>query len=157
VQLGTLLLQGEEIPLERVTEAVELFGRAAAAGNVDGDYNLGVCYRRGLGLAVDTDRAQQLYRAAAIRGHRSAQLALADLLTEAGDDASLKEAVRWYEQASNAGMPGAMYGLATLYEAGKGVPESKERAIQLNTRAADAGHAAARQALARLIGTQPAA
>ena len=106
---------------------------------------------------LERARARQLYFSAAIKGNSSAQLALGDLLVEIGDDDALKEALRWYEQASAAGIPGALYGLAHLYETGAGVGYDREKALILNRRAADAGHAGAKAALDRLTGVQPTA
>jgi TPR repeat protein len=157
VQLATLLLQAEDATDKDAVEAVELFQRAAARGNVDAEYNLGVCYRRGIGVAADRDKARQLYREAAIKGHNSAQLALGDLLSEIADNESLKEAVKWYEQASAAGVPRAHRGLARLYETGQGVEADIDKAIAFNRKAAEAGHFEAKQALDRLTGADTAA
>jgi TPR repeat protein len=157
VQLGTLLLQAEDVSESDVVEAAELFQKAAARGHADAEYNLGVCYRRGIGVAVDRDKARQLYREAAIKGHNSAQLALGDLSAEIGDNESLKDAVKWYEQASAAGVPGAHHGLARLYETGLGVEADIDKAIAFNRKAAEAGHIEARQALNRLTGADTAA
>jgi len=44
------------------SQAVDLLQRAAARGNLDAHYNLGVCLRRGLGIARDDVEAQRLYR-----------------------------------------------------------------------------------------------
>jgi TPR repeat protein len=151
VRLGGLLLQSNGAAGDP-NEAASFFLQAATSGNVDGEYNLGVCYRRGLGVPADRDRARALYFGAAVKGHTSAQLALGDLLVEIGDQESLKEAVKWYEAASAAGIPEAFFGLAHLYETGKGVYPDRERAVQLNRRAAEAGHEGAEAALARLAG-----
>jgi hypothetical protein len=156
VRLGGLLLQSEEAG-RNPADAAALFQQAAIRGDVDGQYNLGVCYRLGLGVALDRERARSLYVGAAMKGHHSAQLALGDLLVEIGDEDALKEAVKWYEEASSAGLPHAFFGLAQLYETGKGVYPDRARAIQLNRRAAESGHAGAEAALARLTGVQSAA
>jgi TPR repeat protein len=156
VELGGLILQLDEVGGEPA-EAVALFQQAAARGNIEGEYNLGVCYRRGLGVPADRDRARQLYFGAAVKGNNLAQLALADLLVEIGDSEALKEAIRWYEEASAAGLPGAFHGLARLYEDGTGVYPNREKAIFLNRRAAEAGHQGASDALRRLTGVQSAA
>jgi TPR repeat protein len=150
VRLGGLLLLSDEIE-QSPAEAVQMFQQAAAQGSVDAEYNLGVCFRRGIGVPVDRERARQLYHHAATKGNSSAQLALGDLLVEIGDDESLRSAAQWYEQASAAGVPQASYGLARLYEAGRGVYADREKAIQLNGKAAEAGYAEAGLALKRLV------
>ena len=84
--------------------AVELFARAAAKGNTDAEYNLGVCLRRGLGVEQDFAAAEQIYRAAAEKNHVSAQLALGDLVMErAALDADWAEAAHWYQLAADSG------------------------------------------------------
>jgi len=155
VRLAGLLLQSEDVKGDPA-EAAALFQQAASRGSVDGEYNLGVCYRLGIGVPVDRDRARQLYFGAAIKGQTSAQLALGDLLAEIGDPEALKEAVKWYEEATAAGIPEAFYGLAGLYETGAGVYPDRKKAIELNRRAAEAGHVGAIEALNRLTGVQPA-
>jgi TPR repeat protein len=159
VQLGGLMLQADADDVGgSPEEAVALFQQAATRGNVDGEYNLGVCYRRGIGVHKDRDRARHLYFGAAIKGNSSAQLALGDLLVEIGTSEALKEAIKWYEEASSAGLPGAFHGLANLYETGAGVYPNPEKAILLNRRAAEGGHTGAIAALERLIGApQPVA
>ena len=68
VLLGGLILENPE-EAARFPQAVELFRRAAAHGNIDAEYNLGVCLRRGLGVAPDAKAAERSYRAAAERNH----------------------------------------------------------------------------------------
>ncbi len=149
MQLAGLLLDGE-VTEESAQEAAGLFDQAARMGNIEGEYNLGVCFRRGIGVTADRDMARQLYRSAAEKGHLSAQLALGDLLVEIGGDDAIQEAAGWYERAASAGVPGAAFGLARLYEAGLGVEVNREKAIELNVMAAQAGHAEAKTALDRL-------
>jgi TPR repeat protein len=147
--LAGLLLQGE-VTWEEAAEAVTLFAQAANAGHADAAYNLGVCFRRGIGVDVDRDKAHELYRAAAEKGHPSAQFALGSLLVELADEESLRQAARWYELAAAAGIPEAAFELASLYETGTGVQADLDKAIHFNTNAAQAGHTQARLALNRL-------
>jgi TPR repeat protein len=149
LQLAGALLQGKPDP-GAYEEALSLLRQAASKGNADAEYNLGVCYRRGLGVAPDRDQARRHYHSAAIAGNRSAQLALGDLLVEMGDDLSLIEAARWYEYGTMAGVPGSFFGLARLYEQGKGVHADSAKATLYYRKAAESGHEGARQALARL-------
>jgi TPR repeat protein len=84
VLLGGMLLQQAPNPLDRSKAdeqalAAELFRRAAAKGNIDAQYNLGVCLRHGLGVQRDNAKAERLYSAAAQRGHPLAQQALSVL------------------------------------------------------------------------------
>jgi hypothetical protein len=151
--LASLLLQGEATG-EVALEAADLFAQAARMGDVDGEYNLGVCFQRGVGVVADQDMALQLYRSAAEKGHPSAQLTLGDLSFEIGGAKGLRAAAGWYERAAAQGVPGAAFALARLYETGAGVEADREKAIVLNAQAAQAGHAEAKLALARLDGSQ---
>ena len=103
VMVGGLILQNPE-ESARFPEAVDLFRRAATQGNADAEYNLGVCLRRGLGIAVDDKAAEHFYRSAAERNHVSAQLALGDLIAQsATSDVQWLEAARWYRMAADNG------------------------------------------------------
>jgi TPR repeat protein len=103
VMVGGLILQSPE-ESARFPEAVDLFRRAATQGNADAEYNLGVCLRRGLGIAVDDKAAEHFYRSAAERNHVSAQLALGDLIAQsATSDVQWLEAARWYRMAADNG------------------------------------------------------
>jgi SEL1 protein len=61
-------------------QAKELFERAAEAGNIDGYYNLGILYLKGLGVEKDYGRARELLVEAANRQHPKARYHLANML-----------------------------------------------------------------------------
>jgi TPR repeat protein len=156
VLLGGLILQD---PLEspKYPIAVSLLRRAVAQDSVDAEYNLGVCFRRGLGVNVDSKAAEQHYRLAAQREHVSAQLALGDLIAErAISDGSWAEAADWYRRAAKAGNPSAMVQLAGFLETGRGVTKDMSEAFELYRRAAAAGNEVARSAIQRLEAQQHA-
>jgi TPR repeat protein len=54
-------------------EAARLYGLAAAQGNANAQYNLGVMYDNGTGVAQDYKEAVRLYRLAAAQGDARAQ------------------------------------------------------------------------------------
>jgi TPR repeat protein len=59
-ELGAMYLSG---PLEKdAKKAFSLFERAAAQGNTNAEYQLGVCYENGIGVAADIDKAVEAYR-----------------------------------------------------------------------------------------------
>jgi len=133
--LGHLLLQESA-----EARAVELFRQAADLGNSDAQYNLGVCLRRGMGVAPDDQEAERRYTAAAKQGHPSAQLALGSMKAQtATTDQEWAEIANWYRMASEAGHPTAMLSLAQLLESGRGVPADVESALRLYQRAVGAG------------------
>lgn len=61
-------------------QAKEHFQRAAEAANVDGFYNLGILYLKGLGVEKDYARARELLVEAANKGHPKARYHLANML-----------------------------------------------------------------------------
>ena len=77
--LASLLLKTDPTA-EEVSEAIALLTEAARLGDADAEYNLGVCYRNGIGVSQDSSAAVQLYRQAAAKGQAAAQVALAEPL-----------------------------------------------------------------------------
>lgn len=61
-------------------QAREYFQRAAESSNVDGFYNLGILYLKGLGVEKDYARARDLLVDAANKGHSKARYYLAIML-----------------------------------------------------------------------------
>ena len=80
------------------------FKRAAEAGGASAQYNLGLCYANGSGVAVDKAEALKWYKRAAEAGYVDAQFKLglcyADGTGVAFDKA---EAVKWWMRAAEAG------------------------------------------------------
>jgi len=114
VLLGGLILENPE-DKGRAAQAFELFRIAALRGNTDAEYNLGVCLRRGFGVAPNREQAEHHYRSAASRGHESAQLALGDLIAESAvSEAEWRDAYQFYQQAANRGNPAAKSRLAEI-------------------------------------------
>jgi TPR repeat protein len=54
-------------------------------------------------------------------------------------DESFKDAAIWFEKAATHNHVGAIYNLAVLYEAGYGVDQSLDKAIELYKKGADLG------------------
>ena len=130
-----------------------LFQHAAAAGNADAEYNLGVCCKLGIGMAPDRAAARQWYRRAAEKGQASALLALADLLAdEAASDADLGEAANCYRAAGEAGRASAFFSLGQLFERGRGIARDDGAAYECYLQAAAAGVSEAQAAVQRLEG-----
>jgi TPR repeat protein len=156
VLLGGLLLQfapdaTDRAHAEEQARAAELFRRAASKGNIDAQYNLGVCLRRGIGVLRDDAKAELLYTAAAEHGHVSAQLALGTLKAQnATKEADWEDVAYWYRQASDAGHPAAMASLADLYETGRGTVRDRSAALALHRQALAAGHEESGAAIKRI-------
>jgi TPR repeat protein len=154
VLLGGLLLQHADGSADAGADraqAADLFARAAEQDNVDAQYNLGVCFRLGLGVARDDVAAALYYGAAAEKGHSSAQLAFGSLKAQtAASETDWSRVVHWYRLAAEAGHPTAMLALAQLQEQGRGTPKDRAGALMLYRQARDAGLADAATNVQRL-------
>lgn len=126
-------------------QAAEMFARAARQGHPVAQYNLGVLYRDGTGVARDEARATEYFALAAAQGNAAAQQwldrkkeadeaaaarAQQEALMAAGDaDALYREAMRWAELDD---------GSAEAYSA---IQSDFEKALQAYLRDANAGSA----------------
>lgn len=83
------------------------YAKAAAAGSVEGQYGLGVCYASGYGVEQNTRRAIEWYTKAAETGHMRAQLSLAEL--------HAAEAEKWMTEYYGGNTDMALQELARCY------------------------------------------
>jgi hypothetical protein len=88
-------------------------------------------------------------REAAEAGDATAQERLGSLFERgrAGAPKIYEEAARWYLKAAEQGHPDAQHKLATLYSAGRGVPQDDAEATKWLRRAAEQGHQTAQNNL----------
>jgi TPR repeat protein len=110
--------------------------------------NLGILYRKGLGVKKDPGRAEEMFERAADAGLATAQADLADMLLkgEAGKP-DPKRALPYLKSAAAANHPIAQYELAQMYESGGLVPRDVDVARQLY---AEAGRHGMKEATDRL-------
>jgi cell division septation protein DedD len=126
----------------------------AAAGDPDAEFNLAQAYKLGLGVAPDLERAETLYLAAARQGHLQAADNYGLILFQNG---RRHEAMAWLVPSAERGEPRAQYVLGIAHFNGDLVPRDPVRAYALMTRAAAAGLATARPALATMDAELPLA
>ena len=70
------LLRDSKSELERMpTDAMKYFEKAAEKGHIDARYELARMYEKGIGSAVDMEKAMEYYNSAANYGHRKAKRA----------------------------------------------------------------------------------
>jgi TPR repeat protein len=113
--------------------------------------NLGILYRKGLGVKKDPGRAEEMFERAADAGLATAQADLADMLLKGeGGKPDPMRALPLLKAAATANHPIAEYELAQLYEAGGLVPRDVDRARELYTEAARHGMKEASDRLAVL-------
>lgn len=124
---------------------------AAAAGDPDAQFYLGMMHEQGLRVARDAAQAARWYAAAAAQGHARAQFKIAmAYLSGVGVARDPKAAADWFDQAARQDLAEAQYNLGLLFETGEGVPRDLSRAAAWYVKAAMQGLVAARRNLALL-------
>lgn len=133
-------------------QAAELFTKAAELGDSGAMVELGEMYSSGEGVAEDEAKALNWFKRAAEAGNVSGMVALGGvyLLGGSGNDPNEEEAARWFQKAAERDSPAALYDLAMLYESGRGVPKSLDKAKDLYQKAGALGNHEAQKRLAKL-------
>lgn len=128
-------------------EAVQTLEQLWDAGFTVAAHQLGKCWRDGLGVLPDDNKAELWFRRSAEAGNDFSQYALGKLLQ---GQKRIAEAVEWYEQASAQGNQYADYRLGKLYLMGEETPKDVEEAVRHLTASAEAGNQYAQYALGKL-------
>ena len=125
-------------------KAFKYLRQAASQGHTEAQYQLSVCYDRGIGVRKNITEAAKWCQMAAFGGHAKAQSEIG-YCYEYGQGVvrNIKEAVSWYEMASAQGNIQAKNNLAFCYQKGRGVHKDVKEAIRLYEEAAAGGHASA--------------
>jgi TPR repeat protein len=123
----------------------------AEAGDADAQYNIGLLYMNGQGVAKNSRFARQLFMAAAEQGQPDAQYNLG-LMYYQGNTVfrSNKDAFTWWQKAAAQNHAPAQYNLGFLYAYGIWVGRDVEKALTLWEASAAQGNRDAMQALARV-------
>jgi uncharacterized protein len=120
--------------------AVSWFEKAAAQGEANALFNLGVCHERGLGVKVDMKKALDYYRQAADLGLEKAQLNCALTLQEMRGNA---EAVKYFTMAANQGNVVCQRELGQMLIKGSNIDQDVEQGLHYLRKAASSGDAQA--------------
>ena len=125
-------------------KAFKYLRQAASQGHTEAQYQLSVCYDRGIGVRKNITEAAKWCQMAAFGGHAKAQSEIG-YCYEYGQGVvrNIKEAVSWYEMASAQGNIEAKNNLAFCYQKGRGVHKDVKEAIRLYEEAAAGDHASA--------------
>ena len=116
----------------------------AAQGDAYAQYNLGVAYAYGEGVAQDAIEAVRWYRLAAAQGNAVAQFNLGSAYENGeGVAQDAGEAVRWYRLAAAQGYASAQNNLGLKYNSGRGVIQDYQEAVRWWRLAATQGNARA--------------
>ena len=125
----------------------QLYGMGWVSGapgpeeNIALQYDMGLMYFEGNGLAQDYGKAFQWFTRAAEQNHPEAQ-DYVGLCCEFGYGTAQDErqAVEWYERSAGQGYANAQYHLALMYHSGKGVEQSYAEAFRWFEKAAEQDH-----------------
>ena len=127
-----------------IIKVIKLWTKCAYQGYTGAQYNLGLMYDKGQGVAQDDSAAMKWYRMAADQGHAGAQYNLGVMYRQGRGGLSQSDAlaVQLYRKAADQGFAPAQYILGNMYSKGKGgLSQSDVIAAKLFRKAADQGHA----------------
>jgi len=131
--------------------AAALLNRAAARGDAEAQYYLGLLARSGQGMAPDPEAAFTWFLAAAEQGNIAAQYAVAQAYARGeGTKPDPTEGLRWLEEAAGQGHIEAQFSLAQAYDTSQGAAANAQAALRWYRRAAEAGLPLAQ----RILGTR---
>lgn len=120
-EIGKKFLMGDGVEIDEA-KAMEIWKKAAAAGDFDALNGMGYLYEYGKGVKIDLVEAMGYYRKGAESGSPKAQFNLGKLMLgdEKGKDPKLvREAITWYEKAAAAGLVQAQVALGRIYYFGE--------------------------------------
>jgi endonuclease YncB( thermonuclease family) len=132
-------------------EALKWYQEAAARGDPEAQYILGVKLHNGDGVPKNPTEAVKWIRSAADRGVPNAQAYLGSLHLS-GDSVSkdLGQAVLWFRKAAEKNQSHAQASLGRLYRTGQGVEQNIQTAHFWCTLAATQGNLAAKEVLLQI-------
>jgi len=131
--------------------AIEQFRPLVAEGYAPAQYQMGVVYQKGYGVAKDGMKALELFELAAKQNYSDAQFELA-LIYSQGKlvKQDLKKAYQLTHQAAKKGLASAQFNVAVMLANGTGVNQDDFKASRWYQNAADQNHALAQYNLALL-------
>lgn len=101
----------------------------AEQGDTEAQYDLGLMYANGEGVARDDEQAVRWFRLAAEQGDADAQFNLSFMyLNGEGVPQDYEEAIRWFRAAAEQGLATAQFYLGFMYDSGRGVPRDEIQA-----------------------------
>ena len=133
------------LPAQQTKTEREFFEEAkskAENGDASAQNDLGVCYYKGQGVAVDKIEAVKWYRRAAEQNDAKGQFNLA--ISYANGEGVAKdyvEAVKWFRKAAEQNIADAQYNLGICYAKGDGVTKDEVEAAKWFRKAAEQDYA----------------
>ncbi len=141
------VLYDAEATWSEMEKAVHVLEQLWDIGFTVAAHQLGKCWRDGLGVMPDDERAELWFCKSAEAGNDFSQYALGKLLQQEG---RIDEAVTWYERAAAQRNQYANYRLGKLYLQGEEVPKDVPKAIGYLTASAESGNQYAQYTLGKL-------
>ena len=124
------------------------FKTAAAQGDANGAYNLGMCHMNGYGCEKDEGIAFNCFRTAAEKGHPEAINIMGGFYRDGKVvERNLEIAAKFFERSAKLGNAFGQLNLALALQRGEGVAKDDHRAFELLTESAAQGNAEAMNAL----------
>ncbi|KAK3241532.1 hypothetical protein CYMTET_48710 [Cymbomonas tetramitiformis] len=116
---GIRLLRGTKDVEPDYAQAVEHLETAAKGGDEHAMFELGMCFRKGLGVDACAEKAAVLFKRAFEKGHPSASFNYGVCLqTGQGVPKDALQAFKVYQKAAERGSAEAEYNVAVMYETG---------------------------------------
>jgi len=113
------------------TTAYQKWKDLAAQGDVKAQNNLGILYRRGLGVKKNPKEAAKWYKLAADQGFAKAQFNLGLMYKRGnGVEKDLIKAIDLYQLSARNGYSRAQFALGLRYERGEGVKQNQVKALK---------------------------
>ncbi len=126
VRLGVALTDGDECQRE---ESIELFRKAADAGDSSGMRNLAYCYAIGLNCERDKAKGASLYERAAEMGNAAAMCNIGVMYDYGnGVEKDFGKAFQWYQRSAEGGNTRGMTNLGEYYMWGRGTEKNLSKA-----------------------------
>ena len=117
------------------------FSAAAQDGLDLAQYNLGILYFTGQGVAQNLEQALRWTEAAANQGHVNAQFNLGSLYLEGqGTRQNNVLGIDWFTRAAHSGHPSAAFALAKMYQQGDPIPKDLIQAYAWAAKAENNDH-----------------
>ena len=120
-------------------EAVKWYRKGFEKGDSRSGYNLEYCYSNGIGVSQDELKALELYK-------KVYELGLGNAANRIGliydNQNNSGEAVKWYRKGFDKGDDWSGYNLAYCYSYGIGVPQDKQKALELYKKVYELGGSA---------------
>lgn len=105
------------------------FKNLAEQGDATAQFNLGLMYALGHGMAKDEQQAVAWFSKAAVQGEATAQSSLGTMYAHGlGVPKDEQQAVAWLRKAAEQGIARAQYNLGFMYYNGNGVPRDEQSA-----------------------------